>query len=154
MPNEEYSPEGVNPGPEGANPAWGELSWPGPAGLLRRGSPAGILELRHGLGATAWADSGVGSDPGPLEWRPGGSVGLEENPAAQPGWRTWRPTPGRRATPAQSGWRGWRGTGPAGEGPAGLAGEGSAGPAGLDAAVLAQPGIFRPRLFYAGPRVG
>jgi hypothetical protein len=88
MPNEEYSLVGVNPGPEEANPAWGELSRPGPAGLLRRGSPAGILELRPGPGAPAWADSGLGSDPGPLEWRRGRSVGLEENPAAQPGWRT------------------------------------------------------------------
>jgi hypothetical protein len=82
MLDEEYSPEGVNPGREGANPAWGEIirpglgkSRPGPAGTFRRGSPAaignpgrprnaGLGQLRPGerprpFGVAAWRRGGL-----------------------------------------------------------------------------------------------
>jgi hypothetical protein len=67
MPDEEYSPEGVNPGPEGVNPAWGELAQPSPIGILRRGHASWHGESRPGPGVSAWAASVLGSDPGLLE---------------------------------------------------------------------------------------
>jgi hypothetical protein len=67
MPDEEYSTEGVNPGAEGVNLAWGELAQPSPIGILRRGHASPHGESRPGPGVSAWAASVLGSDPDLLE---------------------------------------------------------------------------------------
>jgi hypothetical protein len=47
MPNEEYSPEGVNLGPEGAKSAWGEVIRPGKGNpVLGQGNP-GLAQPGH-----------------------------------------------------------------------------------------------------------
>jgi hypothetical protein len=115
MPDEEYNLEGVNLGPQEVNPARGDIirptmkiiwpgpgeSWPGLAGTVSKGSPTGF-RIPACPGKLAWANSGLGSDPDALEWRPGGGAAYRSRPghagpagegkAARPGLACW---PGR-----------------------------------------------------------
>jgi hypothetical protein len=155
MPDEENARERVNPGPKRTNLAWGEVirpgpgeSQPGPAGTVRRGSPA-AMGVPACLGMPAWANSGLGSDPDPLEWRPSGgavcrsrpghagTAGVERRPA-----RDWPASPaGKRSTgPAEGEERrpsGGRTTGPAGK-------KGDPGPARERDSSLAREEVCQP----------
>jgi hypothetical protein len=120
MPDEEYSPEGVNPSPEGVNLAWGELSRPGPAGILRRGHASRHGESWPGPGVPAWGVIPAcwrrrlarerwpreGVRPRPVELL--GQSGPAEMPAQPGGCYPSPPREGR--TPA---WPGEEATGPA-----------------------------------------
>jgi hypothetical protein len=109
MPDEENVPEGVNLGPQGPNLALGQ----GNPGLAQPGHEGNRSDGRK---PAQPAHSGLGSDPGLLEWRPGGSASLEEE--------SW-PSRGGISQPSQG-----RHTGPAkGEGTDPVGGE-DAGPAG------------------------
>jgi hypothetical protein len=168
MPDEKYAPEGINPGPEGAKSVWGRLSRPRPARIVRRSQPSRHKESRPVLGTSAWAASGLGSDPSLVAWWPDGSGAARPGKARRPS-RERKPQPSRGSTPTQPGWRGGAGYRPSrvrgrlaqpgerGSGPVGL---GYVGPAGVEAAyagppwlmpawaigLLADIGIIRPML--------
>jgi hypothetical protein len=143
MSDEENDPEGANLVQERNNSAWEAIIRPGLAGTVPRGSPADI-GVPARLGMPAWANSGLGSDPSLLKWRPGGDAACRFWPGragpagegraapAQPGRRGGLPGIGLLAQPGKDhpAPPGKKSVGPPGVGGPGPAGENSGGPAG------------------------